>query len=245
MAASAGMNKGDEITVQWRDAHGTFDAQSFRIVDVINTTVQEIDNGQIWISLQRMQELAVMPGQATLVVLKQNASLQGTISGWTFRNTDYLLQDLHAMVRSKTINASILYAALLFLALLAVFDTQVLSIFRRRKEMGTLMALGMTRGTIIRLFTIEGAFHGVLAALIATVWGAPLLFIVAHSGIGLPQAVGSVGYALGEKLFPVYSAGLVFGTTLLILLTTTIVSFLPTRKIADLKPTDALRGKMS
>jgi ABC-type lipoprotein release transport system permease subunit len=35
----------------------------------------------------------------------------------------------------------------------------------------------------------------------------------------------------------------VLGTTVLVLIVTTIVSFLPTRRIAKLKPTDALRGR--
>lgn len=60
----------------------------------------------------------------------------------------------------------------------------------------------------------------------------------------MPQAVDSYGMSIGEKIFPVYSAGLVVGTTALVMLVTTVVSFLPTRKIARLKPTDALRGKM-
>jgi len=51
--------------------------------------------------------------------------------------------------------------------------------------------------------------------------------------------------ALGEKLFPAYTVGLVIGTTILVLCVTTVVSYLPTRKIANLKPTDALRGKLS
>jgi ABC-type lipoprotein release transport system permease subunit len=46
-------------------------------------------------------------------------------------------------------------------------------------------------------------------------------------------------------LYPAYSTGLVFGTILLVLAATTIVSFLPTRKIVTLKPTDALKGKWS
>jgi putative ABC transport system permease protein len=37
----------------------------------------------------------------------------------------------------------------------------------------------------------------------------------------------------------------VAGTTVLVLLVTTAVSFMPVRRIARLKPTDALRGKFS
>ena len=87
--------------------------------------------------------------------------------------------------------------------------------------------------------------HAVLAAAAATVYGLPLLTVVARTGFGLPQAADSFGYALGNRIFPVFSAGLVVGTTLLVLVVTTVVSYLPTRRIARLKPTDALRGKMT
>lgn len=243
MAQSMGLHKGDEISVQWRDVHGTFDARDVRIVEVMKTPVQEIDNGQIWIPLDRLQTLAAVPGEATMVVVKNGVHPPETVTGWEFKNLDFLLQDIHATVRTKEISASVLYLVLLFLALLAIFDTQVLSIFRRRKEMGTLMALGMTRTRIIGLFTVEGALHSVLAACVAAVYGVPLLAYVASAGWALPTAADSVGFALGDRLFPTYSAGLVVGTTLLVLVVTTIVSFLPTRKIAHLKPTDALRGR--
>jgi ABC-type antimicrobial peptide transport system permease subunit len=49
---------------------------------------------------------------------------------------------------------------------------------------------------------------------------------------------------VADKIYPVYSIGLVITTILLILLTTTIVSYLPSRRIAKMKPTEALRGKI-
>ncbi len=245
MAKSIGLHKGDEITVQWRDVHGTFDAREVEIVEVMKTSVQEIDNEQIWIPLDQMQSLTTMTGQATIVILKKNIQPLKPNTEWNFKSLDYLLHDIHALLKSKTIQGSILYTILLFLAMLAIFDTQVLSIFRRRKEMGTLMALGMTRTKIIALFTLEGAFHGVLAAIVAAAYGIPLFSYAARTGMALPGALDNAGFALGEKLFPTYSAGLIVGTIFLVLLVTTTVSFLPTRKIAKLKPTDALRGKLS
>jgi ABC-type lipoprotein release transport system permease subunit len=167
------------------------------------------------------------------------------VPGWEFKDLNFLLRDIHELVRTKNIGGSIMYSVLLFLAMLAIFDTQVLSIWRRRKEMGTLMALGMTRTNVIGLFTLEGGFHGVLAAIVGAFYGLPLIAYLTSTGFSMPEAADNFGFALGEKIFPVYSAGLVAGTTLLVLIVTTIVSFLPTRRIAKLKPTDALRGKMS
>ncbi len=245
MAKSTGLKVGDEITLRWRDVYGTFDARDVQIVEIMNTTVPTIDQGQIWVPLAKIQELAQMPNEASLIVLQKETQIFPDASGWEYKSLHFLLSDIRELVRSKSSGAMILYFILILLAMLAIFDTQVLSIFRRRKEMGTLMSLGMTRWKIIQLFTLEGALHGVFAAIVAALYGIPILSLFARKGWALPGAADSYGFAFGQKLFPVYSVGLVVGTTAIVLLITTIVSFLPTRKIAKLKPTDALRGRMS
>lgn len=245
MAESTGLKVGDTVTVRWRDAQGTFDARDVRIAQVIKTTVQSVDVGQIWIPLEKMRMLMRMENEASLVILDKDTEKAPAASGWTHKSLDILLKDIDALVQSKTIGGSIMYVILLLLAMLGIFNTQVLSIFRRRKEMGTMMAMGFTRVKIIQLFTLEGAMHSVLAAVVAAIYGIPLLIYFSKQGWAMPEATDSYGFALGERLFPTYGAGLVIGTTVLILLVTTIVSFLPTRKIAKLKPTDALRGKLS
>jgi len=245
MAKSSGLKTGDYVTVQWRDVNGTFDARDVRIVQVMKTQVPTIDMGQLWLPLQPLQELTGMEDQATVVTLAQDTVEFPQLSGWTVKNLDFLLQDVKNLVQSKSAGASIIYAVLLALAMLAIFNTQVLSIFRRRKEMGTLMALGFTRFNVIKLFTLEGAMHSVLAALIGAAYGLPLLIWFDKTGWAMPEAADSYGFALGQKLFPAYSVGLVLATMLFVMLLTTFVSFLPTRKIAKLKPTDALRGKMT
>jgi ABC-type antimicrobial peptide transport system permease subunit len=128
--------------------------------------------------------------------------------------------------------------------MLAIFDTQVLSIFRRQKEIGTYIALGMTRSQVVGLFTIEGSLNSLLAALLAAVYGIPLLALQASRGLSFVGASKDYGLVVADKIFPVYSIGLVATTIILIMITTTIVSYLPSRKIAKMKPTEALRGKL-
>ncbi|MFO7980334.1 MAG: FtsX-like permease family protein [Candidatus Aminicenantes bacterium] len=245
MSENTGLRVGDSVTLRWRDANGTFDARDATIAQVMRTMVQSIDQGQIWVPLEKLRELSRMEGEATLLIVDKDTTDPPQVSGWEFKSLDFLLQDIKQLVKTKTAGGSIFYIILLLLAMLAIFDTQVLSIFRRRKEIGTLMAMGFTRAKVIWLFTIEGAMHAVLAALVAALYGIPFLAWFAKTGFALPESTDSFGFALGEKIFPAYSAGLVIGTTVLVLVITTIVSFLPTRKIAKLKPTDALRGKSS
>jgi len=245
MAKSTGLKIGDDVIVRWRDANGTFDANEIKIAGVMKTDVSDIDNGQLWIPIEKMRAMMAMPDEATIIVLEKGSRFNAKVDHWQHKDLEFLLQDVRALFLTKSIGGSIFYIVLLLLAMLAIFDTQILSIFRRRKEMGTLMALGMTRSKIIQLFTLEGAMHAVLAAVLAAAYGLPLLIHVAATGFGLPQATDSFGYAMGNRIFPTFTAGLVMGTTLLVLVVTTIVSYLPTRRIAKLKPTDALRGKLT
>ena len=245
MGKSAGIARADEVTLQWRDARGTFDARDVQIAAIFSTSVQSVDQHQLWVPIDTLRMLARMEGEATLVVLAAGLAGPAGHAGWRFRDQDYLLKDIREVVRSKTVGSSVVYLILLLLAMLAIFDTQVLSVWRRRKEIGMLMALGMTRGKVIQLFTLEGAAHGILAGLVAAAYGLPLLGTLARGGWELPAVTESYGFAIGERLFPVFTIGLVAGTTLLVLTVTTIVSFIPVRRIAKMNPTDALRGKLT
>lgn len=249
-AAATGLQVGDQVTVQWRDADGAFDARDALVVEIMQTSVGTVDIGQVWLPLAQLQELAGMPGEATLVTVARRLGTRSGLpgisvmshAGWKFRDPEFLLSDLRQMVASKTIGQSIMFTVLFLLAMLAIFDTQVLSVFRRRREIGMLIALGMTRAQVILLFTLEGALHSILAAVLGLVYGAPLFIYLSRSGFAIPGG-SSWGYALGDKLYPAFTAGLILGTTLLVFLVTAFVAWLPTRKIAKLRPTDALAGR--
>jgi ABC-type lipoprotein release transport system permease subunit len=117
-----------------------------------------------------------------------------------------------------------------------------LSIFRRQKEIGTYVALGLTRTQVVGIFTVEGGMHSVLAALLGAVYGIP--FFLWLDTVGLSFGAVDVGITIAEVIYPYYSLGLIASTTLLVVLAATIVSYLPARKIARMNPTEALKGKI-
>jgi ABC-type antimicrobial peptide transport system permease subunit len=102
----------------------------------------------------------------------------------------------------------------------------------------------MTRWQVVRLFTIEGAMHAILSVAAAFIWGTPLLVLIAKKGLAMPKGTEGYGLAIAEKIFPVYTVGTVITMALVVMISTAIVSYLPSRKIAKMKPTEALRGKI-
>ena len=242
MARLLKRSAGEMLTLRWRDADGTYDAADAEIVAVMRVDNFKIDIGQIYLPIERLREMAAMRGEATLVVVKQGQPLLAEAAPWVPKPVEALLEDIMALIEAKMSGLAFLYFMLLALSALGIFNSQVLAIFQRRREIGTLMALGMPRSQIVGLFTLEGAIHSILAVLLAALWGGPLLYIVATRGIALPYDAESIGLIIGERMFPVYGPLLIGGTTLLVAFIVTVVSYLPSRKIAKMQPTDSLRG---
>lgn len=246
MAQSAGLQAGDYVSARWRNIKGTFDAGDIRIIKVVDIDVPLLDKNQIWVPLDKLQKMMQSPGQATIITLKKEIKrIPANSSDWIYKDQNALLRDINENISRKKVYSTFLYAILLGMALLAVFDTQVLSIFKRRKEMGTLMALGMTKLKVIILFTLEGSLTGLLAFFIGSLYGVPLLSYLAKEGIVLPRMVQQSQFALGLVFYPKYGFRLYIVTSVILLISVIVVSFLSTRRITKLKPTDALKGKLS
>ncbi|MEN8229639.1 MAG: FtsX-like permease family protein [Bacteroidota bacterium] len=235
---------GDDVLIRWRDVNGTFDATEIRIAAIFSTAVPTVDVGQVWIARHMMQQMTGMPGEATMIVKGPDAEMPVDIAGWEFKDHSYLFAALEAMIQSKTVGGAVFYSIMLALALLAIFDTQILSIFRRQREIGTYISMGMTRREVVGLFTVEGAMHAVLALVVGAIYGIPLLLYLQKKGIGMPEGTDDFGVAAAERIMPYYSVALIVGTIIVVMIATTIVSYMPARKISKMNPNDAIRGKI-
>ena len=187
--------------------------------------------------------MAGLKEEATYFVTNEAYSHQ-EIHGWTFVSQEELLQNINEIIASKKISGSIMYLMLLAIALLAIFDTQVLSVFRRQKEIGTYVAMGMTPGQVVVLFTMEGSMYSFLAMLVGGLVGLPIFAYLAINGISFPDVTQDMGVTMASRIFPVFGIQLILGTMVLVIVSATIVSFLPAKKIAYMNPVEALKGKL-
>lgn len=243
MATSLNMKEGDEVLMRWRDKNGTFDAANITIAGVFDSHVPTIDAGQIWISVDKLWQMTGLENHATMYIAGADF-VDKPAPGWKFESRQALLKELNDIIEMKKVSGSIMYGLLMTIALLAIFDTQVLSIFRRQREIGTYIAMGMTRWQVVKLFTMEGSMYSFMATILGAIYGIPLLMFIAWKGIGMPAATLDMGITVADRIHPVYGLGLIIGTVLLVVAASTIVSFLPSRKIAKMNPVDALKGKL-
>lgn len=241
-AESAKLKTGDSVLLRWRDKNGTFDATTITVAGVFDSNVPTVDERQIWMPLETLWAMTGQAGEVTYFIAGQN--YQGlTHENWIFKSQKELLSVIEELINTKKASSSFMYILLLAIALLAIFDTQVLSIFRRQREIGTYIALGMTRSKVVSLFTLEGSAYSFLALILASLYGIPLFVYLTKMGIPVAPADQEIGLAIADRIFPVYGVSLVLWTIVLVVLSATVVSYLPARKIAKLNPVLALKGK--
>ena len=247
MAKDANLEVGDAFTIRWLDADRTYDADEGTVVHIMDTENFKLDMGHIWVPLKKAQTMLAMEEEATYVTYAEGLSVVKNKHDWIPRDVKYLIRDMEALIKADEPNAAIMYIILLCFAAMGIFNAQVLSIFRRGREIGTLMALGMTRTRVVGLFTLEGGLNAFLAAIMTVILFGPLLWYFGTNGIwlGVDYSDGAMGIILEKYLIPVYSVGLVVTTTIIVSIIVLIVSYLPSRRIARMKPTDALRGKVT
>jgi len=245
MAQSADLAMGDRVMLRWRDKNGVFDARNIVIVHIFNTKVPAIDAGQIWLCLDDLYEMSGMTGEATYLVRTDDCVFASDVSGWVFKDMKFLMKDLDLMEQSSRIEGIVIFIILLSIALLAVYDSQVLSIFRRQKEIGTYVALGMTPRMVTWLFTLEGTTYSILAALVSAIWGTPFLAWYAKVGIPVPGGDDFGLAGIGEAMLPVFNLSSILTTVAVVIIFTALVSFMPARKIARQNMVLALKGKIN
>jgi len=247
MAKDVNLDVGDAFTIRWLDADRTYDADEGTVVHIMDTENFKLDMGHIWVPLKKAQTMLAMEEEATYVTYAEGLSAVKNKHDWIPRDVKYLIRDMEALIEADEPNAAIMYIILLCFAAMGIFNAQVLSIFRRGREIGTLMALGMTRARVVGLFTLEGGLNAFLAAIMTVILFGPLLWYFGTNGIwlGVDYSDGAMGIIVEKYLIPVYSVGLVVTTTIIVSIIVLIVSYLPSRRIARMKPTDALRGKVT
>ena len=243
MANDTKLNVGDSFTIRWLDVNRTYDADEGTVVHIMDTENFKLDMGHIWIPLEKAQTMLAMEEEATYVTYEKGLPAVQDKGDWISRDINYLVQDMEAIIEADKPGAQIMYMILLALAAMGIFNAQVLSIFRRGKEIGTLMALGMSRQRIVGLFTLEGGLNAILAAMATLIFFGPVLWYFGVYGIPLPIDYKEMGMIMAKRLIPVYTMGLVVSTTILVSIIVLVVSYIPSRRIARMKPTDALRGK--
>ncbi|MFO8144628.1 MAG: FtsX-like permease family protein [Candidatus Syntrophosphaera sp.] len=244
MAKTTRLEEGDVFTMRVKDSQGAFNTLDLKLVEVMRIPVPNLDMNTVWMDLAELRELKQLPNSATTVVFADEELVTLEVDGFRRITEKEYFSYLDEIMQTENFSKYMIYGLIMFLAMIAIFDTQALALFKRRKEIGTFSALGMTKRRIIWLFTVEGALYSVFGIILGAILGFPLFFHFARTGYVMPEGYEDFGVAgFTDAIKFEYPPSIMISVVFWILLITVIVSWFAARRISRLKVTEVLKGK--
>ena len=254
LAGRLQVGRGDLITLSVLDPEGAFDAIDYEVAGVLDRGAPWQDYF-VYLTLADLQQLVGVPDAVTLLKLELPgglaqageavALLQPLLAGGgqplqavTYRQAGRLNMSI---LEASRIQAWMIDIVLLAAVALAVAGAQILAVHERRREFGTMTALGTSRSLVRVMVLCEGELLALSGAAAGALFGVAVTLVLAGSGMGLSAEAFSwmVG---GPRVIPRVDGTAMAAMFLELLVVVSLAGLYPAARAARLLPVEALEG---
>jgi len=248
LAKNLGAKPGDTVVLLTNTASGSASALEVTVAGIFATVTKEYDDYALRLPIEQARKLMrVNSATSWVVVLDQWQRtdpavelLKGSLPPAGFEVVPWhALSDFY----NKTVElfkkqVHVVRAIIGLIIILTISNTLTMAVLERTTEIGTSMAIGMRRSTIIQIFILEGCLIGIAGGSIGLVCGYILSLAISAIGIPMPPAPGMAhGYIAGI----IISLELAMDAFFLAIFTTLLASAFPAWKAGRMNVVDALR----
>jgi putative ABC transport system permease protein len=248
LARNLGVEIGDQVVLLVNKSSGGANAVEVTVRGLFSTIAKAYDDSALRLPIGTAQQLLRVQGAHAWVVLLDDtahteavtASLASKLPSSEFQVVPwYDLADFyHKTVSLFSKQVAVMKVIIAAIIVLSITNTMMMGVMERTGEIGTSMALGVTRRRILASFVCEGAVLGICGGLIGLALGFALASLISAIGIPMPPPPGMAHGYTGEILI---SPRLAFEALTLAVLTTLLASIYPAWKASHLVIVDALR----
>jgi len=247
---------GGKVNAVFSTSFGSFKIATFRVVGVMESGLSLLDETTVYIPMDTAMNLLDLEDAVTEIVVfagevGRTRELQQSVDGFlASRSLDlmtvpwYDFNEMISYIDKAKVIYFVLYLFLILLASFVVFNTLVMVVAERTREIGLFSALGFEPGEIRRLFLYEGFLLAALGSLIGAVLGGALNLILSKVGFDLTSYMDISGdqMLLTPRLFSSFRLTDLLLGMILGVVVTTAATLLPARRAARMRPTEALRS---
>ena len=252
LAQDLGLAMGDLAYLTFRTRQGMLTSVEVMVTGLIVSANPQVNSSVVYLDLAEARsyldtrdatEIAVRT-DAFFKVSEYQPRLEQALAGLNVQveSWEQLSEDFRAMMAMKRRFQSILVFMIMIIAVVGIVNTMLMSVFEKKREIGTMKALGFTDRQVQRLFLVEGALIGVAGGLMGLVLGT--LFNAYFAFVGFDMDLfgdQDIGMPVMGVVKSVWLAGAYGKAMLFTLAASLIASYYPARKVTKLEAMECLR----
>ena len=241
---------GDKIVISAQDLSGDMTGEAVRVGGIFRAPLTALDRGTLFLSLEEAGSLfglgsgiseVVVLGSARDEIPALQARVLAALPEREVRRWDELQPLLRYMLDTMDQMAWGLYLTIFIAMSFGIANVLLMAIFERIREIGILLALGLSRSRLVFMVVCESIFVTLVGLGIG--FGlAGLCLVLLSDGIDLSafsEGLGSFG--MGTRIVPVLGVQDLTIPTVVALITALLASAWPALRAVRLRPAEAVR----
>jgi putative ABC transport system permease protein len=244
-----------KLVITLQDSQGHLTSEAFRVCGIYhigNGMFEEMNVFVMKSDLARFVQLDESISHEIVVHLKdhdqlaQNTeTLSGKYKGSLVQSWKQMAPELGLLNEYGSIYIYFFIVIILLSLGFGIVNTMLMAVIERVKEIGMLMAIGMSKFRVFWMLMLETVLLTLTGGVLGILLGVAVTLATKKSGIDLSwyaEGLEDMGYS--SLVFPVVEFEMVFVIVLLVLFTGLIASVYPARKALKYKPAEAIRIDM-
>ena len=254
LAEGMGLKLGDMVYLTFRNKQGMLTSMERVITGIVNSADPRVNNSSVFMPLaaakqylntEQVTEIAVKTDSANQISKYEpeiNKALEGLAKVYSWKK---LSQDFVAITAMKKKSSSVFLLMITIIAMVGIINTLLMSVYEKKREIGTMKALGMTDKEVRTLFLMEGLLIGVAGGILGLILGTLFNGYFVIQGLDITAMVGEetkdIGYPVMGVVKSAWDYSAYIGALLLSVLASLLASYYPARKVTKLQPMECLR----
>jgi putative ABC transport system permease protein len=243
---------GDTIKVVTQGSDYALHMRKFAIVGLFETGLKMMDDAVFQIPLDDAKKLLRMDNETQQVIIMLNnyrraesiaREIEAKLGEPELAVQDWMnAGEYSAIVKISENVYGILYAIIALLGAFIIGNIMMMVVLERRREIGLLKSMGLSRREILFLFVTEGVSLGFVGSLVGAVLGAGVSLFFHFYGLDFTKAMSSVNIPMDSVVYTTIEAGGLIQAVVLGIVVSTIVSLAPSWQASRMNPVDAIKS---
>ena len=248
LADRLGLKINSKVVLNFLDENNNTIAGSFRVEGIFKTSSSIFDEGTVFVKYDDISQLAGLEGKFhEIAILTDNindvkAVKSKIVTSNLVETWDEISPEL-GYTQDLMENFMMIFMAIVLMALaFGIINTMLMAILERRRELGMLLCIGMSKRRVFGMILFETVFIAFVATPLGMLFSYLSITYFGKNGIDLSAvSAGLESWGAGSRVFTHLPLNFYWSITLMTLIVAFISALIPARRALKLKPAEAVK----